>query len=449
MLPLNLLRSNSRRNRLYRRRWSRFGKCFTNFLVSLWWWLQRCWQESVFKFRNWRQQTPRRDKSLAVALLVAWILLLGGKFFVPGLYVFEGNLLVEEMSFSYTGSKERLLLDNIRGMASLVLEGSQPQPLTLRGTFSSNDPNLTPQLQEKLESLDELTIELPRPNSSLSFTTDSSANNLSISELRLFFQTRVEGLAYRRGELNLCLQSTEIEDNFCQLPNVVSRQASAKSMPAATLILQPGGNPLQVRVTGAELPQLEIAADSQTAMETSFKWVPEGNGTRLQATLLSPTRLYLQPPALFSGKDGGNSPEWVHGDLDVTNVQFTKTQREPDVRDEIEMSSILQGKVRMREKIIEVQKRQFLAVQKGPGVRKLRRVQVQPQGLRVLFSGQSTGVAVGLYRQFPLQSIEPKWLSKYLSQEAFSGIVGLLTAFTAILFPRLFPPPAKNQNSQQ
>lgn len=435
--------SPSRYNRLSpRRRW-RWGKCLTGWLLPLRSWLGRFWQGRIFKFRAWRQRIPRRDKWLAVALLVAWLVLLGGKFFVPGLYVFEGNLLVEEMSFSYTGSAERLFLQNIGGLGSLDLQGRQPQPLTLRGNFSSNNP----QLNAKLENIDKLTVKLPHANSRFLLGSDPSSSSLSLVELRLPFQTRVESLAYRDGALDLCLQSQEIDDNLCQLANVASMEAPKKDMPVGTFVFKPGSEPLQVRVASVALPQLGISADSQMARETSFQWVPAANATQLQATLLSPTQVYLQAPELSPGKDGTTSSEWVYGDLDVTNVRFTKTNRKSDVRDEIEMSSILQGKVRMRKKTMEVQKRQFLTVQKGPGIRKLRRVKVQPQGFRVLFSGKSTGLAVGLYRQFPVQNIEPKWLSKYLSQEAFSGIVGLLTAFTAILFPRLFPPPARNQNS--
>jgi hypothetical protein len=380
-----------------------------------------------------------------VALLVAWILLLGGKFFVPGLYVFEGNLLVEEMSFSYMGSAERLFLQDIQRLGSLDLQGSQPQPLTLRGNFSSNNPKLN----AKLETIDKLTVKLPHANSRFLLGSDRSTSSLSLVELRLPFQTRVEGFAYRDGELDLCLQSKEIDENLCQLANMASMEVPNKEMPAGRFVFEPGSDPLQVRVASAELPQLGISADSQMGRETSFRWVPAGRGTQLQATLLSPTQLYLQTPAFSSVKDGETFPEWVHGDLDVTNVRFTKTNRTSDVRDEIEMSSIQQGQVRMREKTMEVQERQFLVVKKGPGIRKLRRVKVQSEGLRVLFSGKSTGLAVGLYRRFPVQRIEPKWLSKYISQEAFSGIVGLLTAFTTILSPRLFPPPAQSQNSRQ
>jgi hypothetical protein len=415
--------------------------------MPVWSWLKRFWQGRVRDFRTWRQRISRRDKWLAVALLVVWILLLGGKFFVPGLYVFEGNVLVEEMSFFYTGRAERRFLQNIEKIIGLDLEGSQPQPLTLRGNFSSNDP----QLNAKLKNLDKLTIELPHANSRflLELEADPSTRSLSLLKLRLLpFQTRVESLSYRSGKLDLCLQSAQVNENLCQQYGT-SMESAAKTTPVGKLFVQPGSEPLKVTVARVGLPQLGISVDSQSYQETSFQWTPAFNITEVEATLLSPTRLHLETPELSSAEDRETLPRWVLGDLDVTDVRFTKTNQTGDVRDEIEMSSILQGQVRMRDRTIQVQERQFLTIQKGPGIRKLLRVQIHPQGLRVFFSGKSTGLAVGLYRQFPVESIEPKWLSRYLSQEAFSGIVGLLTAFTAILFPRLFPPPPNNQNSQR
>ena len=78
-----------------------------------------------------------------------------------------------------------------------------------------------------------------------------------------------------------------------------------------------------------------------------------------------------------------------------------------------------------------------------PGIRKLRYLSInplKPQGLQTFISGKSKGIAVGLYPQFPIQSINPSWLSKYFSSEAIAAILSFISAFTAVVLEKIVFP---------
>jgi hypothetical protein len=72
---------------------------------------------------------------------ISWIAL------VPGTHIFEGNLVVEEMSFIYNGQQPKLFLQSIRHLKSLETEGIQT--LNLTGKFETQ---AFPQLN-KIKSL--------------------------------------------------------------------------------------------------------------------------------------------------------------------------------------------------------------------------------------------------------------------------------------------------------
>jgi hypothetical protein len=96
----------------------------------------------------------------------------------------------------------------------------------------------------------------------------------------------------------------------------------------------------------------------------------------------------------------------------------------------------------MGRETMKLQPNQFLIIASKPGIQKLRYIQIQPkspQGLKTLFFGESNSLAAGLYPQFPVQRIEPSWLSKHLSQEAVNAILSFVGALTGFFLPRLLP----------
>jgi hypothetical protein len=382
----------------------------------------------------------RRNLALAIALLLVWIGILWGQF-ASGLYVFEGALVVREMSFSYPGPSDKKFLNPIREITSLDLEGTQKLPLTLTGEFSSDDPALNKQLQEQ----NQLTLQFPHANSRLFIKPETVPSELSLQGLSLFPKTGVEELAYRQTnnerELSFCLQ--DLENKGCNhLDSVtVSQQSTGE------LLLNLGLQSLQVFAAEVEIPELGMQADS--FQDIKFRLVPRSR-IDLVLELLSPTRLFVQLAGLPEAQALSEKPGWIRGDIAVTGVSFSRFDRTGDIKDDIETSTIVEGVARMKGKTLEVEEEQFLVVfSQQPGIEKLRRVRIHPEGLRVFLSGESKGIAVGLSKDLPVQEIKPSWLSQYISQEGFSAIVGFLSALTLVIFPPLFTPTPSDQKAEK
>jgi hypothetical protein len=389
-------------------------------------------------------RTPRnRDRTLALVLLLTWIAILLGNFVFRGNYVFEGNLLVQEMSFTYAGSDEKLFLDSIEHIQALAFHGALSQPLTLTGEFSSPDPALN----QKLSQLQKLEIELPSPTSRVTFSPVNSVqkSQLTLLELRINPQSQVQQLAYtlKPQGLSFCLQSQSDESDDCW--NQESLPTNFAQSVVGQIQLQLGQQPLMVNLEAVNIPKL---GSQITSAELQF--TPKIH--ELILPLLSPSEFFITLPK------SSKADEWLRGDVEVKDVQFQKRDRTGNVQDEFIKSTILDGKVRLGGQTLELQPDQFLLVlpekprlpfSATSEIQKLRYIQINtqsPQGLRTLFSGHAAGIAAGLYSEFPVQKIEPSWLSQYLSDEAIAAILGFITAFTGIFFPRLFPEPPKDKD---
>ncbi len=388
-----------------------------------------------------RQQ--RWDKIIVIFLMIFWIVIIIGYFFFPGSYVFEGNLIVKEMSFNYTGQTEKLFLQSIDNIKKLDLQGIILQPITLTGSFSSSEP----QLNKKLSNLTELTIELKNTTSNLIFTpVNSSDSDISILELRLYPEIQVNQLTYnpKQNQLSFCLKGASVDAKACLFPDSLPlSDLNKKQKAVGNLKLYIGQKPLTVSLSVANIPELNIADDE----EISLQFVPQVD--ELFLPIISPTHLFINLPENNQSENAVTETQWLRGDIEVSNVSFSQYDITNNVTDEIKNSTILEGQVRMGSQKIELQPNQFLIIlSKTPGIKKLRNIQIQtqsPQGLNTLFFGESKGIAVGLYPEFPLQKIELSWLSKHFSQEATNSILAFLAACTGILLPRLFPEPSNKK----
>ena len=135
-----------------------------------------------------------------------------------------------------------------------------------------------------------------------------------------------------------------------------------------------------------------------------------------------------------------DSSQWLRGNLEVENVKFSHPDQTGNVGDEFEMSTILQGKIRMAEQELEIKPNQFLITGK-PGIQLLRYLQIQskpPQGLLVRFSGNSESIEAGLDPKFIVDSIRPSFLAKYLSKDAITVLLSFCAAVAGALLPLLF-----------
>ena len=59
-------------------------------------------------------------------------------------------------------------------------------------------------------------------------------------------------------------------------------------------------------------------------------------------------------------KDENNAITWFRKDIDVKNVQFSRYETTQIVTDELKISTILQGEIRLGKEKIELEKNQFL-----------------------------------------------------------------------------------------
>lgn len=380
-------------------------------------------------------RSQKTDKIIAILVLVFSVAILLVNYVIPGSYNFEGSVIAKEISFEYTGKSEKLFFDQIQGIQNLQIEGKQPEALVFTGKFSSKSD---PDLNEKLIQMDSLTMEFPNSTSTLMITPAKFVNNqLSILEMRLFPDSQVSNLTYesKEAQLSLCLLDADLPLISCLSSQGLPETKKTKQI--GNLKIKLGEEKLEFNLAGVNIPELGIRSENDEELSLEL----ESTIDDITFTLLTPTELTIKlPNPAKSQEDKLNELIWR--DLDVSKVNFTRLENRGNVKDQIEISTIISGKVRMNTQVMELQPEQFLIIpSKKPGIRKLRSVSIDsksPQGLQTLFSGESKSIAVGLYPEFPVQTIEPSWLSKYLSPEAVSALLAFLAALIGVLLPRLF-----------
>lgn len=392
----------------------------------------------------------RRDQLLAMLLLLIWIVLLFGNFYIRGVSRFEGSLITKTMSFTYAGDVDKQFLNSM-DLTKLALQGQQPTALTLKGKFSSSDPTLN----AKLKSLTQLEIQLPTALSGLTLETTNAKqpNAIGLRQLRILPNTQIEQLTYQpsSSQLKFCLQSSSAANNDCENLSAVKPNSDKVGG------LEFGVNSADINLflSKVQIPALGIA---ESTLETQLLWLPEGQDFILP--IASPTLLQIGLPKVDKNTTEDatdNLTQLIRGDIRVKQVRFSQRDRSGNINDDILTSEILDGEVRMMGQSLKLQPRQFLIIPteeefdkpncrmsatENPGIQRLRDIRLNlkdPKGLQTLISGESKCLAIGLYREFPTQSIEPSWLLKYLPQEGINAIYTLIGAFTGILFPRLFP----------
>lgn len=421
----------------------RWPRRVTRLLNAVWRGIIRLGQRFATAIRHIR----KRDQLLAIILLLIWVVLLLGNFYVRGVSRFEGSLITRSMSFTYAGNVDKRFLNSIDNILKLNLQGEQTQPLVLEGRFSSRDPNLN----KKLESLPKLEIQLTSSRSRLTLeTADASQTAISLQEMQIFPKTQIAGLTYlaKASQLKLCVQSSQTD---CENPsNVNSNQVRI-----GRLGFSVAQSPLNLFISSAKIPALSV---DESILETSLRWTPEVQDFTLP--LMSPASLQISLPKASKPAAEETSDDVtraIRGNILVKDVDFSNLDRTGNTNDDIETSEILDGEVRMMGQSLKLQPGQVLIIPtdhdfdkpncrmsptQNPGIQRLRDIRLNtkdPQGLQTLFSGESKCLAIGLYERFPTQSIEPSWLLKYLPQEGINAIYTLIGAFTGILFPRLFP----------
>jgi hypothetical protein len=239
----------------------------------------------------------------------------------------------------------------------------------------------------------------------------------------------------------------------CLFPDNSLPGSSSSQPPVGKVILALGQTPLSLNLERVSIPELSITADGNDILpEISF--TPELGEPGVE--LLSPTQLYIRMAATptIGEPQASNALDYIRADIEVKNVQFIGLDPSTNINDELQVSTLLDGEIRMGSQTMKLNPDQFLIIPTNqPGISRLRYIRLNPttpKGLKILISGKSNSIATGLYPDYPVQKIEPSFLSKYFSQEAINAILAFIGAFTAVLLPRLFPDPTnQNHNSNQ
>ena len=435
-----------------------------SFIIKIFWKiLSSLWKLSKILWSKFDKNILRKpDKLAALIFLLFAIGILGSIFYPYGKYVFEGNFLVEELSFIVDSSDNQRLINPILGLKTFDLTGQQT--LTLRGKFTSKT-------EPKFNQKSEITLNLDHPNSRLliSSVNENKPSDIELTQLQLIpFKTeknqnilpvKVQSLKYdsQVNQLSFCLKlvpntpddlkyilkndaynNKKPSDSFnqgklsidiCQDPDV-----SITNQPLANLGLKLGENPINISLEQVSIPELGIKSSPDNPNFIDFTLIPESDQREL--TLNSPSRLTinLPPPENFS--------RWIQGNLDVKQVKFTQSETMGDNKDQFPSSTIVSGEILMTDKSLEIQQNQFFLISGQPGIERLRSIEIQPEspsGLQVRFVGKTNQVEVGIDPQFPVRKIKPLWISSLgFSSDSIIALLSFCATIIGFLLPYLF-----------
>jgi hypothetical protein len=371
-----------------------------------------------FNLRKRWQQLKGRNFNKETIALIAFVACLSILFlaFLPAAGDFEGNLIVEELSFTYDkdNSSDQLLLNSIRGIKKIEIGGQHQQTLTLSGKFTS-------QIQPEINQLETLQINLNQPESRLIIeASDRQKSQLELKQLRLQPGITVNNLSYNPSlqQLSLSLQSQE------------------KSNQGNLLELSLGENPLKITLENYRLRNLKSANNNEgDYLEFTFTPTLTELKTKLNLTSDKSSPLYIDLPE----PSKVNSQEWFWGNIAVKKVKFFRPLKTANIPDEIPFSTILQGKIRLEDQTLDIEANQFLIPGK-PGIQTIKHLQIQtkkPQGLEVLLRGQAAKLEVGIDRDFPVNSLQTNILNRYFSREAITTLLAFCAAVIGAILPQL------------
>ncbi|MEH2250611.1 MAG: hypothetical protein V7K33_13925 [Nostoc sp.] len=318
---------------------------------------------------------------------------------LPYNHMFEGSLTVEEMSFTYNGQEPKLFLQSMRSISNFESEGVQT--LNFTGKFESKT---FPQLNQ----LKDLKIELNSSESKLIFAPANPelSSEIDLIELRLQPNTEVAGLNYDSYNNRLA---------FSLQPQPTSKSDKKPN----DLKLYLGDQALKVSLEGYKLPAVKLAnMPEQATLE--FIYIPEIKELKLE--LANDTNLDITTTA----HSPNDLDQWFRGKIVTKNVKFQRTDRNGDIRDDLAISTIIEGKIRMIEQEREIKDNQFL-MGKNPNsplnIELIRHLQILPnKGLEVRIAGRTQQIKIGLDKDFPVSSIQGSWLDGVLPRDAIIAL---------------------------
>ncbi|MCF3606716.1 hypothetical protein L2E81_25295 [Planktothrix agardhii 1033] len=433
-------------------------KILGTILLSLLKLLQRFWL-SLYK-----NILRKPDKLTAFIFLLFAIGILGSIFYPYGKYVFEGNFIVEELSFIVNSQGNQRLINPILGLKTFDLTGQQI--LTLRGKFTSKT-------EPKFNQKQEITLNLDRPNSRLviSPVNENQPSSIELTQLQLIpfkpeknqniLPIHVKSLKYdsQVNQLSFCLKLVpntpddlkyilknddfnnenpsdlfnqgNLSIDVCQDPDVSTNQ------PLANLELKLGQEPIKISLEQVSIPELGIKSTPDNPNVIDFTLIPESDQREFILTSPSSLIITLPPP-----KTDNNFLRWIQGNLDVKQVKFTQSETLGDNQDQFPSSTIVSGEILMTDEFLEIKQNQFFLISGQPGIERLRSIAIKPESpsrLQVRFVGKDNQVKVGIDPQFPVRKIKPFWISSFgFSSDFIIALLSFSATIIGVLLPYLF-----------
>ncbi|ALF53479.1 hypothetical protein ACX27_12540 [Nostoc piscinale CENA21] len=332
---------------------------------------------------------------------------------LPGNHIFEGNLIAQEINFTYNGQQPKVFIQNIRNIKELENEGIQT--LTFTGSFQSQ--NLP-----AINNLDSVKIQLKDSDSRWIITpvNPKATSTIELTKLRLEPGTKI-------NELNYDFQRQQLAFDLQPNPN---------SNPN-TLELYLGEEPLKVILEGYKLPGIKLPNEFDEQAPLEFIVNPNNKEFLLQIQNNTSIHITLNK----SPKD--NIPQWFRGKLDTKDVKFLYVDRNAnDSREDLYISAIVEGKIRMAGQEQEIKQNQFLMGEnpnKPLNIQLIRHLQIIPnKGIEARFSGRTTKIQIGLDQDFPVSKIQGSWLDGVLPRDAIIALFSAGAATVANLLAWLF-----------
>jgi hypothetical protein len=323
------------------------------------------------------------------------------------------------MSFIYNDQQPQLSLSSIRQISNLESEGIQT--MTFTGKFQSES---LPQLNE----LNRLTIDGIDSRSQLIISPVKKTSEIDLTELRLQPNTKVLGLSYDfyRQRLGFSLQP-ETSKNVKNKPNI--------------LRLNLGNEPVKVTLVGYKLPGVNLPNNSAQQTPREFIFTPNNQEVKLE--IWQNSSIYLTTATVPSNNDD----QWFRGQIKTKDVQFEHLDRNVNIRDDLAISTIIEGKIRMVEQEREIKTNQFI-MGKQPdiplNIELIRQLQIVPKkGLEVRIAGRTEEIKIGLDKNYPVSSIQGSWLDGILPRDAIIALFSFGAATIIYLLSFLVDKAAK------
>lgn len=383
-------------------------------------------QTSTTVLKRLLQIISHNQKSFLVLLLLLFLTILTFAAIVPGTHTFEGNILAQEMSFTYRDKESNPFLQNISSIKQLENEGSQT--LTFTGNFQSGT-------WTEINKLDSLKIQLKNSKSRWIITpVDPKSSTITLRELRLQPNTRVTELSYDFIRDQLA---------FSLLTNAKSDQ---KSQPNK-LDIYLGEQPINVIVEDYELVDVKLPnqPDKQTPLEFSLK--PNNRQLNLEITQNTKVVITVDKPSQHGLE------RWFQEEIKTENVQFIHIIRsvKNSQEDFKKISTIVEGKIRMAEQERDIKQNQFLMGEnpKTPlNIEKIRHLEIVPKkGIEARFSGKTKQIQIGLDQDFPVSRIQGSWLDGVLPRDAIIALFSFGAATVANLLSWFFSNASKSASN--